>query len=98
LEDLARVNFENGHKLAKAIMSIDGFEKMFSAVHFNEFVIKCPKDAKLVNKKLLKENIQGGLVLDGWYPSLKNCMLFGITEIHSNDDIERLTSLLKEVL
>lgn len=98
LGDIARVNFEKGQKLAKAIMSIDGFEKMFNGVHFNELVVKCSKDAKLVNKKLLKENIQGGLVLDKWYPSLKNCMLFGITELHRGEDIERLTNALKEVL
>ena len=98
LADLARVNFEKGQKLAKAITSVAGFEKIFNGVHFNEFVIKCPQDANKINKKLLKENIQGGLVLDKWYPNLKNCMLFGITELHSNEDIERLTNALKEVL
>ncbi|GAH04920.1 unnamed protein product, partial [marine sediment metagenome] len=66
-------------------------------VHFNEFVIKCNKDANKVNKKLLRKNIQGGLVLDTWYPELKNCMLFGITEMHADADTEKLKSALKEV-
>ena len=97
LEELSRINFEKGQKLAENIESIDGFEKMFEGVHFNEFAIKCNKDVNKANKKLLRKNIQGGLVLDTWYPELKNCMLFGITEMHADADIERLVSALKEV-
>jgi glycine dehydrogenase subunit 1 len=96
LEEISRINFENGQKLAESIELIDGFKGIFSGVHFNEFVIKCNKDANKVNKKLLRKDIQGGLVLDTWYPELKNCMLFGITEMHADADIERLVSALKE--
>jgi glycine dehydrogenase subunit 1 len=70
---------------------------MFSGVHFNEFVIKCKNDAKTINKKLLKKGIQGGLIIDVWYPNLKNCLLFGITEIHCDSEIDKLISALKEV-
>jgi len=97
LEELSRLNFEKGQKLAKSIELIDGFEGMFSGVHFNEFVIKCNKDVNKVNKKLLRNDIQSGLVLDTWYPELKNCMLFGITEMYVDADIEKLVSALKEV-
>ena len=96
LEELSRINFEKGQKLAREIESIDGFEKMFDSVHFNEFVIKCNKDANNINKKLLNKGIQGGLILDTWYPELENCMLFGISEMHSDNDIGKLVSLLKE--
>ena len=97
LEDLSKINFEKGQELAKAITSIDDFEKVFSGTHFNEFVIKCPTNANKINLNLLKKNTQGGIVLDEWYPELKNCMLFGITEIHSDEDIEKLILALKEV-
>ena len=97
LENLSRINFEKGQKLAECIGSIDGFKKIFSGVHFNEFVIKCSKDAYSVNKMLLKEDIQGGLLLERWFPELKNCMLFGVSEIHSDKDIERFASFLEEV-
>jgi len=95
LEQLSKINFEKGQQLAKKITSINGFEKVFSGVHFNEFVIKCP-DAHKLNKKLLSENIQGGIILDSLHPELKNCMLFGITEMHNNESIEKLVSVLKE--
>jgi len=96
LEKLSRINFEKGQKLAESIELIDGFKGIFSGVHFNEFVIKCKKDANKINKKLLSKDIQGGLILDTWYPKLKNCMLFGITEMHADADIEKLVSALKE--
>jgi glycine dehydrogenase subunit 1 len=97
LEKLSKINFENGQKLAKKIGSIKGFKIMFSGVHFNEFVIKCDKDPIKINKRLLEKNIQSGLVIDKHYPKLKNCILFGITEIHSDADIEKLVSALKEI-
>jgi glycine dehydrogenase subunit 1 len=97
LEELSRINFEKGQKLAESIGLIKGFERMFGGVHFNEFVIKVNKNVNKVNEILLSRDIQGGLILDKWYPELKNCMLFGITEMHTDADIERLVSALKEV-
>lgn len=94
LEELSRINFGKGQQLAKKIASIDGYETVFSGVHFNEFVIRCPNVNKL-NKKLLSSGIQGGLILDNLYPELKNCMLFGITEMHNDTIIEKLVSVLK---
>lgn len=98
LQKLATDNFEIGQKLAKEVSWIDGFEKRFSGSHFNEFVIKCPIDAIKLNRRLLNKNIQGGQALDAQYPELENCMLLGITEIYSDEDIERFVSALKEVL
>jgi glycine dehydrogenase subunit 1 len=97
LENLSKINFENGQNLAKKITSIDGFDLIFKGVHFNEFVIRCPSDPKKINKKLLQRKIHGGLILEDQYPELKNCMLFGISEIHTNEQIEILVSALEEV-
>jgi glycine dehydrogenase subunit 1 len=97
LKDLARINFEKGQKLAKEIDSIENFEKVFSGSHFNEFVIQCPDDVYKLNNRLLSHKIQGGLILEEQYPELKNSMLFGVTELHSDEDIKQLISALKEV-
>ena len=96
LEELARINFEKGQMLAKKIVSLDGYEKVFSGIHFNEFVIQCP-DAIALNKKLLKNGIQGGLLLNDISSELKNCLLFGVTEMHDEKSIARLLSVMKEV-
>lgn len=97
LENLSRVNFEKGQLLAEKIEAIDGFKKLFSGVHFNEFVVECPDDPAKINQRLLKKNIQGGLVLYEQFPELGNCMLLGVTELHSDKDINYFASTLKEV-
>lgn len=97
LEKLSKINFENGQKLAKKICSVDAFKKVFDGVHFNEFVIKYDGNLKSLNKKLLENNIQGGSEIESQFPKLDNCMLFGITEVHSDSDIGRLVNLLKEI-
>jgi glycine dehydrogenase subunit 1 len=97
LHELSTRNFEQAQKLRKKIIEIPGFSKIFSGVHFNEFVIRCP-DAIKVHHHLLRQGMQGGLLLEQCYPKLTNCMLFGLTEVHTNESIKRLVSLLKEVI
>jgi glycine dehydrogenase subunit 1 len=96
LEEISKVNFEKGQKLADKLTKIDGFEKKFSGIHFNEVVLKCPTNANKVNLILSRKKIQGGIVLDKEFPNLKNCMLLGITELHSDKDIEKLARALRE--
>ena len=94
LEELSRINFENGQFLAERISSLDGFEMEFEGIHFNEFVIRTNNDSKKINNELLKNNIQGGLLLDKWDSNLKNCFLFGISEIFNVKDIENFVNEL----
>ena len=98
LKNLSKNNFEKGQILAKKITSIGGFDLNFKSIHFNEFVIRCPIDPKKINKKLLHRKIHGGLILEEQYPELKNCILFGISEIHTSEQIDILFSALKEVV
>ena len=97
LENLSRINFEKGQILAEVVESVSGFNKMFSGVHFNELLVECPDNPNVINKKLLKRGIQGGLPVDSYHPDLKDCMLFGVTELHSDEDIRKLGIMLKEV-
>ena len=96
-EELSRVNFERAQHLADQIVSIKGFIKRFNGVHFNEFVIQCGANVDNVHNYLLKKGIHGGLILSSWYPELKNCMLFGVTELHRDEEIEQLVFALEEV-
>jgi glycine dehydrogenase subunit 1 len=96
LQELCETNFERGQHLRKQISTIPGFSRVFSGVHFNEFVIRCP-DATAVQTHLLRKGMQGGLLLEKCYPKLTNCMLFGVTELHNEESMTRLVSLLKEV-
>jgi glycine dehydrogenase subunit 1 len=98
LSKLAKTNFEKGRLLAEKLASINGFKLRFTGSFFNEFVVKCPIDVNNLNKRLLMENIHCGFALNENYPELKDCMLLGVTEIHSDDDINHFVSILREVL
>jgi len=96
LQTISTINFQRGQDLEKKITSIPGYHLKFSGTHFNEFVIQC-NDVEKTHTSLLQQGIQGGLLLESEYPELKNCLLFGITELHSEEHIRRLLSLLKGV-
>jgi glycine dehydrogenase subunit 1 len=98
LTKISKTNFENGQKLAKAITSVNGFDKPFSGVHFNEFVVKSPIDPYVLNDKLIAHGYQGGLPLDQWFKDMKNMMLFGITELLDENDINHFVDVLQEVI
>ena len=96
-QKLSQINYNQGEKLGGKIANINGFSLRFTSSNFNEFVVQCPKPGKIINEALLKADIIGGLSLDKWFPKLKNCMLFGITEMHTEEDINKLVDGLKEV-
>ena len=96
LQELSNTNFENSLYLKDKLREIDGFSEVFSGITFNEFVIRSKKDTRQINKQLLKRKIHGGFYLDTWFPTLKNTFLFGVTETHSIEDMDRLIETLKE--
>jgi glycine dehydrogenase subunit 1 len=96
LRDLSEMNFQRGQDLEKMITKIPGYQLKFNGTHFNEFVIQCD-DAKKTYTSLLQGGIHGGLLLEPDYPDLKNCMLFGVTELHREEHMQDLLQLLKEV-
>jgi glycine dehydrogenase subunit 1 len=51
-----------------------------------------------VNSALLKQGIQGGKDLSHEFPELGNSALYCVTEVHSQEDIERLATILGGVV
>ena len=96
LTELGKQNFDAGHHLLKAITAIPGYTAPFSGTHFNEFVIHHPH-ASTLHTELLHHGIHGGLLLEPWFPALKDCILFGVTELHTPDQTKKLLTTLKEV-
>ncbi len=93
LKQLAEVNVQKaGYALSK--LKEVGFEQAFSQPFYNEFVVKCD-DAKKANSFLLKKKIVGGLELEKYYPELKNCLLFCVTEMNSKKEIDKMIKVLK---
>jgi glycine dehydrogenase subunit 1 len=71
-----------------------------ASVYFKEFVVnfdETGKTAKEINNQLLSRGIQGGADLSLDFPELGESALYCITEIHSKENIDRLTKILREV-
>jgi len=74
---------------------------VFQSPHFREFVVNFDDTGKTVaqiNKALLARGIFGGKDLTAEFPELGNSALYCVTEVHTKDDIDRLVSVLKEVV
>ena len=97
VKGLAELNVQKSHFLKQQLLRIEGVTEIFSAPHFNEFVVKI-KDAKNVQEKLAKKNIIFGHLLENDYPNLKDCVLLCCTETNSRVEIDRLINELRVVM
>jgi glycine dehydrogenase subunit 1 len=98
IRELAWHNVQKANYALEECVKISGIEQKFSGTFFNEFVLEFGKPVEDVNLYLKEQGITGGLDLEKFYPELKNCALFCVTEIHSKENIDRLVSKLKEAL
>lgn len=74
---------------------------VFRASHFKEFTVNFDRaniTVKDVNKKLLKSQIQGGKDLSEQYPELGQTALYCTTEVHAQEEIQRLAATLEEIV
>lgn len=93
IKELAELNVQKAHYLADKLKAA-GFSLVFDKPFYNEFVVKVD-NAKEFNEKLLKNNIIGGLDLGQYYPELKNCLLFCVTEVVTKEDMDKLVEIIK---
>ena len=87
---LALINHYKACKMVEMLENISGI-KILNSSFFNEFTVEFNIEAQIVNKKLLEENIIGGLVVG-------NKMIIAITELTSDEDMNTLSSSLKRIL
>jgi glycine dehydrogenase subunit 1 len=88
-----------------AMMALDKIKDVkapvFQSPHFKEFIVNFHGTGRTVaeiNEALLARGIFGGKDLTREFPGLGNSALYCVTEIHTQDDIDRLVSALKEVV
>ena len=97
LKKLAIKNMQNARYAQKKLASLN-FSFPFSNDFFNEFVAIAPMNAVQLNKNLLKKGIHGGLLLEKQFPELKNALLYGITEMHTHEIINKMAKATKQIL
>lgn len=93
------------YKANYAIRLISSIRKIrapiFKAPHFKEFTVNfddVDMTVKEVNERLLKRQIQGGKDLSKEHPELGQTALYCVTEIHSQEEIQRLAAALQEIV
>lgn len=97
LQEVARQNAQKAHYAAAEIAKIDGFKLKFPAPFFNEFVVRTPRPAIEVTKRLLREKIIGGIALESYYPDMTDSLLVCVTETAKREAIDTLVHTLSKV-
>jgi len=85
---------KKSHYMLDLLLQNSGSQQRFSAPFFNEFVLTVP-NARATWSQLKERGLIAGLLLEDWYPELKDCLLLCATEMHTRQDIERLTRELQ---
>ncbi len=93
LRELAQRNVKKSH-FAHDLLVQHGAVVPLAAPFFNEFVVSLP-DARSRWQRLNTQGLVAGVVLEDWYPELKDCLLLCVTELHARAEIERLVEELK---
>lgn len=73
----------------------------FSSPGFKEFVVNFDdtgKSVAVINEELLKHNIFGGKDLSKDFPELGQSALYCVTEVHSQEEIDKLANCLSTII
>jgi len=98
LRELAWQNVQKAAYAAEAVEAVRGVRKRFTGAVFNEFVVEFSKPWPAVDAALREKGIVAGLPLERDYPELRNAALICVTELHTKEEIGRLSQALKEAL
>lgn len=98
IKRIADLCLQKAHYAAEKITALKGFSLSFKQPFFNEFVVKCSKLPRRINRKLLQYGIIGGFELDRFYSGFKDSMLVCVTEMTTKDQIDKYVSVLKSIM
>ena len=94
IREVANQGFQKAHHLKKELAArVPAVSFPFAAPFLNEFVVRVP-NAKKVVAKMAKNGVLGGVLLDRWFPALKDHLLVAVTEKRTAEDIDYYCELL----
>jgi glycine dehydrogenase subunit 1 len=102
LRQVAELCYHKAHYAAARVAQLAGYSLPLPGTFFQEFVVQCPADPATINRRLLDQNILGGL--DVSRPPYRaplpagvdRGMLLCVTEMNTREDIDALVSALGE--
>jgi len=102
MQEIGKSILGRAHYAMSRISKIRGVvTPRFSTGHFKEFIVNFDDTGKTVaeiNRALLSQRIFGGKDLTQEFPELGNSALYCVTEIHTQDDLDRLADALEEAV
>ena len=99
--ELGELVLARSHAAARRIAEIPGVSVRWQSGFFREFVVDfngTGKTVATINAGLLAQHVFGGKDLSGDLPALGQCALYAVTEVHTEEDIERLASALEGIV
>jgi glycine dehydrogenase subunit 1 len=97
LRELAEQNLAKAHYAAQALAATQGSELLFAkSPRFNEFVLSTKEGVAVMNSRLLRHKIIGGLPLAKWYPELRNASLWCATEQNTREQIDLAAAVVAD--
>src|SRR6185312_167718 len=95
MRELAEQNLAKAHYASQKLSANPDARLMFAtSPRFNEFVLSTREAPEVLNTRLLKHKIIGGLPLAKWYPELKDASLWCVTEQNSREQIDIAAEIL----
>jgi glycine dehydrogenase subunit 1 len=95
LRKLAVENMTAARDLARNINHLRRFKApMFKSAHFNEFTVRSKIPYSRVHRELLRRGLHGGLSLEDRFPELGHVALFATTDVHGENERERIIKAL----
>jgi glycine dehydrogenase subunit 1 len=98
LRDIAIKSHQNTQTLKAKLSQIPGIVVHSKEPVFHEIVIQLPKPVATVLDSLAEQNIQAGYDLSQEFPELGQALLLCSTEVHSEQDHNKLVAGLKQAL
>jgi len=102
IRELAETIMKNAHYTMKRLSEVSGIRApLLLSPHFEEFTVNFDGTGKTVhdlNKSLLKRGILGGKDVSKEFPELGNTAVYCTTELHTKEDIDKLVSVLGELV
>jgi glycine dehydrogenase subunit 1 len=100
MREIGELILQRAHYAAHQINAIEGVTVPKPGGFFKEFVVNYDNTGKStadINKALLEYGIFGGIDLSEDFPELGNSALLCVTEVHTQQDIDKFVDALKEV-
>lgn len=98
LKATARVCHSNMVFLLKALLTIEGIERVCNKPFFHEVAIKLPVNAEAVLAFMQSHGIEAGVSLAPYYPELSHCILVCVTETKTKLHLEQYALLMRQAI